>query len=125
MQLRVVLSLLSVFAIGTCATAVYPRRPTPAKGSYSQPSGISSPWYGCPETNNEKHGKVSELCDTPPHSGSSFGCTYRTGKGTGTHTCTYDAKSGECNGGSDRSKCPTTATITRSHKKRDLHAYDF
>ncbi|KAF7292807.1 hypothetical protein MIND_01179600 [Mycena indigotica] len=104
MQFGVLLSLVSLFALGTSATAIHARHggygtpPSPPKGSYPQPSGISGPWYGCPDTNKDSHGKVAELCDKPPHTGKSFGCTYRTGRGTGTHTCTYDAKSGECNG---------------------------
>ncbi|KAJ7692886.1 hypothetical protein B0H17DRAFT_1200213 [Mycena rosella] len=85
-----------------------------------QPSS-TSPWYGCPDTNTASHGKVAEQCDSPPHSGTLFGCTYHTGTGTGTHSCTYNAKTGQHAGGN--SDCPSTATITRSHRKRDATAF--
>ncbi|KAF7292514.1 hypothetical protein MKEN_01475800 [Mycena kentingensis (nom. inval.)] len=109
MQLRTILSIVSFLALaasGTSAGAVYARHrdATPAKQQqHSQPSSGSTPWYGCPDKSSGGHSKVVELCDSPPHKGKSFGCTYHTGKGTGTHWCTYDARTGECNGG-DRSK---------------------
>ncbi|KAF7319248.1 hypothetical protein HMN09_00262300 [Mycena chlorophos] len=128
MQFRAIISVLSLFALSATSvsgTAVHGRA-TPAKRASShQPSGLSNPWYSCAPTNKYNFGKVDELCDSPPHSGWTFGCTYSTGKGTGTHSCTYDSQTGECNGG-DRDLCPETAVITRSHKKkRDLHEYDF
>ncbi|KAJ6597784.1 hypothetical protein DFH09DRAFT_1356887 [Mycena vulgaris] len=112
MQFRV-LALLSL-AVAASASVVGRHAAQP------QPSS-TGPWYGCPDTNTSSHGKVSELCDSPPHSGTLFGCTYRTGTGTGTHSCTYNSKTGKHVSGS--TGCPSSATITRSHKKRDMHAF--
>ncbi|KAJ7118023.1 hypothetical protein C8R43DRAFT_1241996 [Mycena crocata] len=112
MQFRLV-ALLSLAA--TVSASVVGRHGSgPSK---PQPSS-TGPWYGCPDSSTNSHGKVAELCDSPPHSGTLFGCTYHTGTGTGTHSCTYNAKTGVCTSRDPR--CPTTATITRSHKKRDV-----
>ncbi|KAJ7722847.1 hypothetical protein B0H16DRAFT_1599837 [Mycena metata] len=83
----------------------------------------TSPWWSCPETDTASHSKVPELCDSPPHKGSIFGCTYLTGTGTGTHSCTYDAKTGEYKSGGSR--CPTQATHARSssHKRKDSNLF--
>ncbi|KAJ6617087.1 hypothetical protein B0H10DRAFT_2434613 [Mycena sp. CBHHK59/15] len=111
MQFRV-FALLSLAALASAS--VVGRAPNP------QPSA-GSPSYTCPDTNTSSHGKVSELCDRPPHGGSLFGCTYRTGTGTGVHSCTYNSKTGECTGGGSR--CPAHAAVTSTHKKRAAHSH--
>ncbi|KAJ7080943.1 hypothetical protein B0H15DRAFT_996494, partial [Mycena belliarum] len=111
MQFRV-LALL-VLAATASARVVQRHAGEPAS---PQPSA-GSPWYGCPEYSRSNHGQVYEQCDRPPHSGTLFGCTYRTGKGTGTHSCTYNSRTGAHVGGN--SQCPSSATPTYSYKKRD------
>ncbi|KAJ7604831.1 hypothetical protein DFH06DRAFT_274601 [Mycena polygramma] len=100
------LALLSLCAVASAAVG----RPQPS---------ATPPSYSCPDTNTGSHAKVSELCDSPPHSGTLFGCTYRTGSGTGTHACTYNSKTGQCT--TRDTRCPTTATVTSSHYKRNSY----
>ncbi|KAJ7468248.1 hypothetical protein B0H11DRAFT_2046004 [Mycena galericulata] len=112
MQLRL-LALLSLSAI--VSASVVGRHAAQPQPSSTPPS------YTCPDYNNYGHSKVSELCDYPPHSGSLFGCTYRTGRGTGTHACTYNTKTGSCT--SNDSRCPSTATTTHSYRRQDTSAF--
>ncbi|KAJ6562332.1 hypothetical protein B0H19DRAFT_1259916 [Mycena capillaripes] len=130
MQFRF-LALLSLCAVASASVAGrHAAQPHPS---------ATPPSYSCPEMNASSHGKVSELSDSPPHKGTLFGCTsdvvgallrssayvefcsYRTGTGTGTHSCTYNSKTGECN--SRDSRCPSKATYTRSHKRRDEYSF--
>ncbi|KAJ7026806.1 hypothetical protein C8F04DRAFT_1124306 [Mycena alexandri] len=113
MQFRLVTLVLFSGVVSASVAGRYPAHP--------QPSSTST-WWSCPDKNTRSHGKVPELCDSPPHQGSIFGCTYLTGTGTGTHSCTYNVKTGEFkNGGST---CPTKAThVARSHKRKDTNLF--
>ncbi|KAJ7718365.1 hypothetical protein DFH07DRAFT_784964 [Mycena maculata] len=122
MQFRL-FALLSLSAAVVSASVVGRHPASVVARAQPQPSSGSGSSWTCPDTNKNSQSKVTELCDAPPHSGTLFGCTYRTGSGTGTHACTYNTKTGECTGGS--SDCPDSATSssTPSHKKRDVQSF--
>ncbi|KAJ7165421.1 hypothetical protein C8R46DRAFT_1074599 [Mycena filopes] len=112
------LHLLALFSLaGVASASVVGRHAAPA-----QPSATST-WWHCPDKNTSSHHKITELCDSPPHQGALFGCTYATGTGTGTHSCVYDAKTGDCTSGGSR--CPTKATThtQAAHKRKDTTSF--
>ncbi|KAJ7628888.1 hypothetical protein FB45DRAFT_1059557 [Roridomyces roridus] len=99
MQFRSIIALISFAAAASATAVIY-------KPAQPQPSA-APPAYSCPDNNNYGHGRVNHLSDWPPHQGSLFGCTYNTGHGTGTHSCTYNSRSGACT--SKDSRCPSEA----------------
>ncbi|KAJ7588110.1 hypothetical protein C8J56DRAFT_889938 [Mycena floridula] len=87
------------------ATVIFP---VLAMAHNAQPSGVPSSGWHCPQSDNNSQSWIDWLSDRPPHHKKlQFGCTYRTGHGSGTYVCSYDSKSGECTGGGQH--CPSYA----------------
>ncbi|KAK0184930.1 hypothetical protein F5146DRAFT_209511 [Armillaria mellea] len=109
--MRLLVHVLALVSVVFAADAWY------GGGGHSQPS--STPWTGylCPDNDNYGHAKVSWGSDSPPYSGSMFGCTYRTGYGVGTHACEFYVNNGRGPSGQD-SRCPSIATHYNGRKKR-------
>ncbi|KAJ3842271.1 hypothetical protein F5878DRAFT_638975 [Lentinula raphanica] len=96
MRFAVVLATLSIVA----APALAAQR--------SQPSQVPSTGFLCPDTASNGKPQIPDLCDSPPHSSSVFGCTFRGNtSSTSTLKCVYDVLTGECT--SAEEDCPKSA----------------
>ncbi|KAJ3748130.1 hypothetical protein DFH05DRAFT_1458342 [Lentinula detonsa] len=94
------------FAVALAALSIVA---TPALAAQkSKPSSVPSTGFLCPEAAANGKPQIPDLCDTPPHSNSMFGCTFRGNtSSTSTLKCVYDVLTGECT--SAEEDCPKSA----------------
>ncbi|KAJ3808871.1 hypothetical protein F5876DRAFT_78314 [Lentinula aff. lateritia] len=92
----------------TAITAIFIVAAPALAAQKSKPSSVPSTGFLCPTSTTNGNSQIPDLCDTPPHSSSVFGCTFRGNtSSTSTLKCVYDVLTGECT--SAEEDCPKSA----------------